>query len=88
KAYPVEERNWLLATSFNTGFGCLEASMLYEAKRWFEYATVICRFVPRGKERADKVCVPPLTQLLASLIDRFHEISETYMRLLARYNPD
>ncbi|KAJ7877618.1 meiosis protein SPO22/ZIP4 like-domain-containing protein [Mycena leptocephala] len=67
-AYPVEERNWLLGTSYNTGFECLEASMLDEAKRWFESATVICRFVPGGKERAEK-------------------ISETYMHLLARYNP-
>ncbi|KAJ6568977.1 meiosis protein SPO22/ZIP4 like-domain-containing protein [Mycena capillaripes] len=67
-AYPVEERNWLLGTSYNTGFECLEASMLNEAKRWFESATVICRFVPGGKERAGK-------------------ISETYMQLLARYNP-
>jgi len=67
-AYPVEERNWLLGTSYNTGFECLEASMLDEAKRWFEAATVICRFVPGGGERADK-------------------ISETYMHLLARYNP-
>ncbi|KAJ7362964.1 meiosis protein SPO22/ZIP4 like-domain-containing protein [Mycena albidolilacea] len=33
------------------------ASMLDEAKRWFESATVICRFVPGGKERADKACV-------------------------------
>ncbi|KAJ7233617.1 meiosis protein SPO22/ZIP4 like-domain-containing protein [Mycena haematopus] len=67
-AYPVEERNWLLGTAYNTGFECLEASMLDEAKRWFESATIICRFVPGGKERADK-------------------ISETYMHLLARYNP-
>jgi len=67
-AYPVEERNWLLGTCYNTGFECLEASMLDESKRWFESATVICRFVPGGKERADK-------------------ISETYMHLLARYNP-
>ncbi|KAJ7115262.1 meiosis protein SPO22/ZIP4 like-domain-containing protein [Mycena epipterygia] len=67
-AYPVDERHWLLGTAYNTGFECLEASMLDEAKRWFEAATVICRFVPGGKERADK-------------------ISETYMHLLARYNP-
>ncbi|KAF8139351.1 meiosis protein SPO22/ZIP4 like-domain-containing protein [Mycena galopus ATCC 62051] len=56
-AYPVEERSWLLGTAYNTGFECLEASMLDEAKRWFESATVICRFVPGGKERADKACV-------------------------------
>jgi len=67
-AYPLDERNWLLGTAYNTGFECLEASMLDEAKRWFESATVICRFIPGGKERADM-------------------ISETYMRLLARYNP-
>ncbi|KAJ7474020.1 meiosis protein SPO22/ZIP4 like-domain-containing protein [Mycena latifolia] len=67
-AYPLDERQWLLGTSYNTGFECLEASMLDEAKRWFESATVICRFVPGGKERAEK-------------------ISETYMHLLARYNP-
>ncbi|KAJ7791757.1 meiosis protein SPO22/ZIP4 like-domain-containing protein [Mycena olivaceomarginata] len=54
-AYPLEERNWLLGTAYNTGFECLEASMLDEAKRWFESATVICRFVPGGKERADKI---------------------------------
>lgn len=29
--------------------------MLDEAKRWFEVSTVICRFVPGGKERAQKV---------------------------------
>ncbi|KAJ7449476.1 hypothetical protein B0H11DRAFT_333517 [Mycena galericulata] len=54
-AYPVEERNWLLGTSYNTGFECLEASMLDEAKRWFESATRICKYVPGGTERADKI---------------------------------
>ena len=29
--------------------------MFDEAKRWFEAATVICRFIPGGKERAEKV---------------------------------
>ncbi|KAJ6559308.1 meiosis protein SPO22/ZIP4 like-domain-containing protein [Mycena sp. CBHHK59/15] len=67
-SYPLDERQWLLGTAYNTGFECLEASMFDEAKRWFESATVICRFVPGGKERAEK-------------------ISETYMHLLARYNP-
>lgn len=33
------------------------ASQLDEAKRWFEAATVICRFVPGGNESADKVRV-------------------------------
>lgn len=31
------------------------ASHLDEAKRWFESATVISRYVPEGKERAQKV---------------------------------
>lgn len=86
--YPMDERQWLLATSYNTGAECLQsassglvivsrvtdkffsildsASMLDEAKRWFEASTVICRFVPDGKDRAEK-------------------ISETYTHLLARY---
>ncbi|KAJ7223591.1 meiosis protein SPO22/ZIP4 like-domain-containing protein [Mycena pura] len=55
ESYPMEERNWLLGTAYNTGFECLEASMLDEAKRWFETATVICKFVPGGKERAAKI---------------------------------
>ncbi|KAJ7259902.1 meiosis protein SPO22/ZIP4 like-domain-containing protein [Mycena rebaudengoi] len=54
-AYPLDERQWLLGTSYNTGFECLEASMLDEAKRWFESATRICSFVPGGKERANKI---------------------------------
>ena len=29
--------------------------MVDEAKRWFESSTVICRFVPDGKTRAEKV---------------------------------
>lgn len=29
--------------------------MLDEARRWFEASTVICRFVPEGKQRAEKV---------------------------------
>ena len=31
------------------------SSMFDEAKRWFEASTVICRFVPGGKECAEKV---------------------------------
>ncbi|KAF5376865.1 hypothetical protein D9615_007266 [Tricholomella constricta] len=53
--YPMDERQWLLATSYNTGAECLHGSMLDEAKRWFEAATVICRFVPGGKDRAEKI---------------------------------
>jgi len=32
----------------------VSASFFDEAKRWFEAATVICRFIPGGRERADK----------------------------------
>lgn len=72
--YPMDEREWLLGTSYNVGFECLEyarcllvhpclirvrafhrASMLDEAKRWFESSTIICKFIPRGRERAEKV---------------------------------
>ncbi|KAG2135130.1 meiosis protein SPO22/ZIP4 like-domain-containing protein [Suillus clintonianus] len=53
--YPLDERQWLLSTAYNTGLECLHASMVDEAKRWFECSTVICRFVPDGRQRAEKV---------------------------------
>ncbi|KZT68843.1 hypothetical protein DAEQUDRAFT_711357 [Daedalea quercina L-15889] len=52
QAYPIDERQWLLGTSYNTG---IDASLLDEAKRWFEASTTICRFVPDGDTRAGKV---------------------------------
>ncbi|EPS99649.1 hypothetical protein FOMPIDRAFT_1124216, partial [Fomitopsis schrenkii] len=72
EAYPIDERQWLLGTSYNTGIECLQrvvfsrwmcastdgsisASLLDEAKRWFEASTTICRFVPDGDTRAGKV---------------------------------
>ncbi|THU92597.1 hypothetical protein K435DRAFT_726088 [Dendrothele bispora CBS 962.96] len=64
EAYPIDERLWLLGTSYNTGFECLEASLLDEAKRWFETATVICKFVPGGNESAKKIS-ETYAQLLA-----------------------
>jgi len=76
KFYPMDERQWLLGTSYNTGIECLQfvpflvvnseiflkftfhsASLLDEARRWFESSTVICKFVPDGKNRAEKVRV-------------------------------
>ncbi|KIM81848.1 hypothetical protein PILCRDRAFT_8503 [Piloderma croceum F 1598] len=85
--YPMDERQWLLGTSYNTGIECLQfvlflcmdfkallklafhsASLLDEARRWFESSTVICKFVPDGENRAQK-------------------ISKTYTHLLARYTP-
>ncbi|KAG1908825.1 uncharacterized protein F5891DRAFT_1180389 [Suillus fuscotomentosus] len=52
--YPLDERQWLLSTAYNTGLECLHASMVDEAKRWFECSTIICRFVPDGRQRAEK----------------------------------
>ncbi|KAH9487374.1 hypothetical protein JR316_0001449 [Psilocybe cubensis] len=80
EAYPMDERQWLLATAYNTGTECLQsvwilanttvfkfiffssASLFEEAKRWFEVSTVICRFVPGGKQRSEKVCASCLQQ--------------------------
>ncbi|KAH7881641.1 uncharacterized protein C8R40DRAFT_57431 [Lentinula edodes] len=73
KAYPMDERFWLLATSYNTGFECLEASSLNEAKRWFEASTVICRFVPGGTERAEKI-----SETYAQLLSSLHSLSTWY----------
>jgi len=53
--YPTDERHWLLSTSYNTGVECLVASQLDQAKRWFEAATVICRFVPDGVRHSEKI---------------------------------
>ncbi|KAK1222658.1 sporulation-specific protein 22 [Marasmius sp. AFHP31] len=64
EAYPMDERLWLLGTTYNTGLECLEASLLDEAKRWFESSTVICKFVPGGVERAEKIS-ETYTRLLA-----------------------
>ncbi|KAI0762520.1 meiosis protein SPO22/ZIP4 like-domain-containing protein [Fomes fomentarius] len=55
QGYPMDERHWLLGTAYNTGIESLHASLLDEAKRWFEAATAICRTVPDGGARADKV---------------------------------
>ncbi|KAI0344026.1 hypothetical protein BDW22DRAFT_1412644 [Trametopsis cervina] len=52
--YPEDERQWLLGISYNTGVECFHASRAEEAKRWFEAATVICRFIPEGKMRSAK----------------------------------
>lgn len=54
-AYPMDERQWLLGVAYNTGIEYLQASLLDDAKRWLEAATVVCRFVPDGRARADKI---------------------------------
>ncbi|KAG6334327.1 hypothetical protein ID866_4762 [Astraeus odoratus] len=46
-------------------FVCVtSASVVDEAKRWFECATVVCRFVPDAKARAEKIS-ETYTELLA-----------------------
>jgi len=55
ESYPLDESHWLMSTSYNTGVECLAASCLDEAKRWFEAATVVCRFVPDGQRHAEKI---------------------------------
>jgi hypothetical protein len=59
------------------------ASLLDEAKRWFESSTVICKFVPDGQKRADKVRLLMLVADVEVLCSQ--QISETYTQLLARY---
>jgi len=44
-------------------------SSLDEAKRWFESSTVICKYVPGGKDAAEKVSGLPEYQCL---FDRWH----------------
>ncbi|KAI5997768.1 hypothetical protein EDC04DRAFT_2612500 [Pisolithus marmoratus] len=77
--YPTDERLWLLSTAYNTGVECLHASLVDEARRWFECATVICRFVPNGKARAEK----PLTLVL----DTCDKIESMRMSSLLRKVP-
>ncbi|KAI0665334.1 meiosis protein SPO22/ZIP4 like-domain-containing protein [Trametes maxima] len=55
QSYTMDERQWLLATSYNMGIECLHTSLLDEAKRWFEAATAICRFMPDGESRSAKI---------------------------------
>ncbi|KAF7969735.1 hypothetical protein HWV62_26088 [Athelia sp. TMB] len=62
--YPMDERQWLLGTAYNTGVECLHASLLDEAKRWFETSTVICKFVPEGRKRSEQIS-ETYTHLLA-----------------------
>ncbi|RPD58497.1 hypothetical protein L227DRAFT_189115 [Lentinus tigrinus ALCF2SS1-6] len=64
QGYPMDERHWLMGTAYNTGIECLHASLLDEAKRWFEAATAICRFAPDGEARSEKIA-KTYTQLLA-----------------------
>jgi len=55
----LQHRDWVLTVCTyiymkNLLWFSFSASFFDEAKRWFEAATVICRFIPGGQERADK----------------------------------
>ncbi len=71
------------------------ASALDEAKRWFESSTVICRFVPGGKERAEKVRVFSDAHSVTDVFGRFQKHTENCFRdmdlidriCLVLYNP-
>jgi len=39
----------------DTGLVYLSASLVDEAKRWFKCSTVLCRFIPDGRQCAEKV---------------------------------
>ncbi|KZS90228.1 SPO22-domain-containing protein [Sistotremastrum niveocremeum HHB9708] len=54
-AYPPDERQWLMSTSYNTGIECLSCANLNEAKQWFETATTLCRFLADGQSKAEKI---------------------------------
>ncbi|KAL5518460.1 SPO22 [Sanghuangporus vaninii] len=55
QVYPMDERYWLLSTSYNTGIECLASTDLDEAKRWFEAAAVVCRSVPDGARQSERI---------------------------------
>ncbi|KAL5534754.1 hypothetical protein ACEPAG_1218 [Sanghuangporus baumii] len=55
QVYPMDERYWLLSTSYNTGIECLASIDLDEAKRWFEAAAVVCRSVPDGARHSERI---------------------------------
>ena len=53
-------------------------SSLDEAKRWFEVSAVICRFVPEGKSRAEKVGLLFITlEALTSTTQDFSNLHAT-----------
>jgi hypothetical protein len=59
-------------------------SVLDEAKRWFELSTVMCRFVPDGQSRAEKVRPYTLSSCVPLIGSYREQISETYTKLLSR----
>ncbi|KAL5476400.1 SPO22_3 [Sanghuangporus weigelae] len=52
EVYPMDERYWLLITSYKTGTKCVASADLDEAKRWFEVTVVVLRYVPDGARQS------------------------------------
>jgi hypothetical protein len=85
----------LVAGSADVEQGSCSASLADEAKRWFECSTVLCRFVPDGRLRAEKVCpmtttkhahnaaLPRLSdiQSLQRTTDALHRSTNSFSRL-------
>ncbi|KAH7103160.1 meiosis protein SPO22/ZIP4 like-domain-containing protein [Auriculariales sp. MPI-PUGE-AT-0066] len=71
-SYPVDEKQWLLATTYNTGLQCHCASHLDESKRWFENAIRLCKFIPGAEDRAQKIA------------DTYRQLLERYGRQQAQ----
>ncbi|KAF8480818.1 hypothetical protein DFH94DRAFT_691907 [Russula ochroleuca] len=66
ETYPIDERYWLLTSSYNTGIECLHVCLLDDARRWFEASSRMCKYVPDGAVRAKKI-----TETYTHLMDRF-----------------
>jgi hypothetical protein len=63
-------------------------SSLDEAKRWFEVSAVICRFVPEGKSRAEKVGLLFMTlEALISTTQDFSNLHATTGSIHTRQQP-
>ncbi|PVG03379.1 hypothetical protein CPB86DRAFT_810987 [Serendipita vermifera] len=44
--FPLEEKQWLISTAFNTGVECVSSFQTQEAREWYEVAVILCRFTP------------------------------------------
>jgi len=61
----MDERQWIFTVSYNTGVECFSASLLDEAKRWFESAAVLSKFL------ADHGLADKVAETYKSLLARY-----------------
>jgi len=66
ETYPMDERYWLLTSSYNTGIECLHVCLLDDARRWFEASSRLCRYVPDGDVRGKRI-----SETYTHLMNRF-----------------